>query len=185
VIADFAGSDRPMDVQFTTLSEARPGDLASLLERAYAPLRESDRRLWSEQRIQWHRFDASAFKQPDTIGACTFLTRFAGRIVGFASYDPRPAPDVGIVAHNCVVPEFQRKGIGAAQMREVLRRLRAMNIRRARVLTLDLPFFAPARSMYVSAGFSEITRGPYPSRPRMTLIEYECPLDGSGDSHAS
>ena len=174
-----------MDVQFTTLCEARPGDLASLLERAYAPLLENDRRFWSEQRIQWHRFDASAFGQPDTVGACTFFTWVAGHLAGFASYDPRSAPDVGILGHNCVVPEFQRRGIGAAQIREVLRRLCALGIRRARVLTLDLPFFAPARRMYVSAGFSETTRGPYPNRPHMTLIEYECPLDALGDSHAS
>ncbi len=104
--------------------------------------------------------------------------------MGFASYDSRQAPDVGIVGHNCIVPEFQHRGIGATQMSEVLRRLRARKIHRARVPTLDLSFFAPARRMYVHAGFSETTRGPYPNRPELTLIEYECPLDSEGDSHA-
>jgi GNAT superfamily N-acetyltransferase len=170
-----------MNIRFTTLNEARPGVLASLLEKAYAPLLEANDRIWSDQRVQWHRFDASAFEHIETVGACTFLTWLAEHLVGFASYDPRPGPDVGIVGHNCVVPEYQRQGIGTAQIHEVLRRLCAVGIRRARVHTLDLPFFAPARKMYIGAGFRETTRTPYPNQPEMTLIGYECILDHQGD----
>jgi len=162
------------DVRFTSLNGEKPGVLVSLLERAYAPLLESNPQVWSQERVKWGQFDAVAFAQIDTIGSCVFLTWRGERLVGFASYNPRQQPHVGLVGHNCVAPEFQQQGIGTAQIREVLRRLDAMGIERARVTTLDLPFFTPARRIYLACGFTETRRTPWSAEADATaLVEYE------------
>jgi GNAT superfamily N-acetyltransferase len=166
-----------VDVRFAALNSEKPGVLVLLLERVYAPLLDRDPQVWSPQRLQWQKFDAAAFGHLDTIGSCTFLTRHGEHLVGFASYDPRQRPDVGIIGHNCVVPQFQRQGIGKAQIHETLRRLRAMGIRRARVATLDLPFFTPARRMYMACGFTETGRTPWDCDPTTVVVEYERILD--------
>lgn len=161
------------DVSFTPLDGEKPGVLLSLLEGAYAPLPDDDPDLWGPERLKWQHFDAAAFAHLDTIGSCAFLTRRGEHLAGFASYDPRQGPDVGLVGHNCVVPGFQRQGIGTAQIREVLRRLVAMGIERARVTTLDLPFFTPAHKTYIRCGFTESRRTPWDRNPTTAVVEYE------------
>ncbi len=161
------------DVSFTPLDGEKPGVLLSLLERAYAPLLNDDPALWGPERLKWKHFDAAAFAHLDTIGSCTFLTRRGERLAGFASYDPRQGPDFGLVGHNGVVPEFQRQGIGTAQIREVLRRLGVMGIARARVTTLDLPFFTAAHRTYIRCGFTEMRRTPWDRNPTTAVVEYE------------
>ena len=44
------------------------------------------------------------------------LWRVGGRIAGFGSWDPRQAPDYGIIGHNCVLPEFRGEGLGKQQI---------------------------------------------------------------------
>jgi GNAT superfamily N-acetyltransferase len=165
------------DVRFAALNGEKPGVLVSLLERVYAPLLDRDPQAWRPERLRWRQFDAVAFEHLDTIGSCTFLTWPGEHLAGFASYDPRQGPDVGIIGHNCVVPEFQRQGIGTAQIHEILRRFRAMGIGRARVTTLDLPFFTPARKMYIACGFTETGRTPWDRDPTTLVLEYEKTLD--------
>ncbi len=164
------------DLRFAPLNTEPPGVLASLLEVAYAPLIAGEPVFWSEEKARWRHFDTEAFKQLDTVGACVFLTSHGEDLVGFASYDPRQAPEVGLVGHNCVVPQFQRQGIGAAQVWEILHRFGEMGMDRAKATTLDLPFFAAARRMYIRCGFTETRRTAWDCDPTKTVVEYEITL---------
>jgi len=67
-------------------------------------------------------------------------------------------PVRGLIGWNCVVPEHQRKGIGKAQIQEILRIFRQMRICRACVTTTNDDFFIPARRMYEACGFVEVRK---------------------------
>lgn len=150
-----------------------------MLREAYAPL--LDHAEWRAEATTWGVFDADAVERPTSVGACTFLTLLGTDIVGFASFDPRRAPGVGIVGHNCVRPPCQRRGIGRRQVLEVLRRLGCTGIHRAVVVTGESPFFEPARLMYRSCGFVETRRFGHEPDPQYRLVELARPLrpDGS------
>lgn len=126
----------------------------------------------------WDAFDAEVFQHPDTVGACTILTWWGDLPVGFGSYDPRGAPDLGILGHKCVLPEFRRQGIGKAQVREILRRTGCLGIRRVQVSTGGHSFFAPARRMYLACGFREVRRIPWERDPQEAIIAYEKAIGG-------
>ncbi len=164
------------NVRFAPLNGQSPGTLASLLEAAYGPLLAGDSPIWNEERARWRRFDAEAFGHLDTVGRCVFLTWLGEDLVGFASYDPRQGPEVGVIGHHCVVPQFQRQGIGAAQVREILHRFGAMGVGRARATTLDIPFFEAARRTYTRCGFTETRRSAWDRDPTKAIIEYETML---------
>jgi GNAT superfamily N-acetyltransferase len=162
-----------MDIIFSLPDRAEPGVLVSMLRRVYAPLMESDPETWGQEQAGWAEFDREVFQNPETVGACTFLTWSGDQLVGFGSYDPRQRPRFGIIGHNCILPEFQGRGFGSAQVREILRRFESMGIELARVSTGEHPFFIPAQRMYVAGGFREIRRLPWPRDPQQRIIEYQ------------
>ncbi len=164
------------DLRFGPLDAEPPGALVLLLEAAYAPLLAGDSPIWNEERAKWRQFDTEAFEHFDTVGRCVVLTWLGEDLVGFASYDPRLGPEVGIIGHHCVTPYFQRQGIGAAQVQEFLRRLGAMGIGRAWATTLDIPFFEAARRTYARCGFAETGRSAWDRDPTKTIVEYETVL---------
>ena len=84
-----------------------------------------------------------------------FVTCLDEAEIGFASFDPRPAPDFGIIGHNCVLPSFQRDGVGKRQVMEILERF---------------------RKMYLGCGFHEKRRWIKGPDPRYELVEYEISL---------
>jgi GNAT superfamily N-acetyltransferase len=141
-----------MSLIFTQSSKYRPGIIYRLLSTCYADI--LDRELTE----QLQQFDQEVFENTDTVGACTFITTLNSDIIGMASYDPRQAPERGIVGHNCILPEHRRKGYGKQQIIEVIRRLRSRAVRSAVVSTSEHPFFEPARKMYLSCGFAESQR---------------------------
>ncbi len=164
-----------MDCHYVPLAHEPPGTLAKLLRASYAS--------WITQGLcdadeiaGWIAYDQEAFAQPDTVGACLFFTRRGGQLVGFASWDPRQAPEVGIVGHNCILPAFRGQGLGSGQLREVLRRFSERKIHVARVSTLDHPFFVPAQRMYLACGFRDVERSPWPRNPAIGQIVYERPV---------
>jgi GNAT superfamily N-acetyltransferase len=138
---------------------------------------EADEEHWRAEVLKWEEFDHEVFQHLDTVGACVFLSWSGEQLVGFASYDPRQRPDVGIVGHSCVLPEFRSNGFGKQQVREIIGRFRASEARLARVSTLEHPFFVPARRMYVACGFGETGRHPWQGDPSRDLIVYEMRLD--------
>jgi GNAT superfamily N-acetyltransferase len=159
-------------IEFATIAGQRPGLIAELLGLSYAELVESDS-LWIPEREKWEEFDRDVFDHPDTVGACVFLTKVGGRIAGFGSWDPRPAPEYVIIGHNCILPEFRGRGLGRKQIEEILRRFRGLGARTAIVSTNDSPFFIPAQCMYISCGFREVGRTPWEPDPTQSIIEYE------------
>jgi len=154
------------------IQDQKPGIVESLLEQSYAELLASDAKLWEPERVNWKQYDLDVFNEPETIGASIFFSRMNGRLVGFASWDPRQWPRKGIIGHNCVLPEFRGRGFGKEQIREILRQFSEMGFEKAMVLTCDHPFFVPAQRMYEACGFSEIRRWPWERAPGLILIEY-------------
>lgn len=151
-------------MEFTSPTEHPSGTVFDLLRRAWAPL-------WNpklEENIR--RFDTEVAEQPDTVGACTFVTCLHSQPVGMGSYDPRQRPERAVIGWNCVVPEHQGKGIGKSQIQEILRILRDMGIRKALVTTTDEPFFVPAQRTYEACGFVRVRK------TEDNNIEYELEL---------
>ena len=141
-----------MSLIFNETWNYEPGTIFGLLCASYAAILNRD------LQDQFQEFDQEVFEHVDTVGACTFITTLGSETVGMASYDPRQAPERGIIGHNCILPEHQRKGYGRQQIVEVIRRLRTKGIRRAVVSTSEHPFFEPACKMYLSCGFAESQR---------------------------
>ena len=160
---------------FTQPSEHGRGIIADLLRKSYAGMASSDPLYWRGEEEEWAQFDRDAFENPETVGKCVFVSMFEDTVVGLGSFDPRQAPECGIVGHNCILPEFRGRGFGKLQIEEICARLRTIGCKRAVVSTGDHPFFVPAQRMYISCGFEETRRnidGPRPSN-LYKLIEYE------------
>lgn len=161
------------ELRFTSPHVRQPGAIAAILKICYADLVSSDPSLWVDEAEGWERFDADVYGNPDGIGDCTFMSWLGDHLIGFASYDPRQWSAWGVIGHNGILPEFQGRGFGKQQIAEILRRFRIMGFKKAKVSTLDHPFFAPARAMYLSCGFCESKRIPWEGSPKCRLIEYE------------
>jgi GNAT superfamily N-acetyltransferase len=145
-------SDNIMSFIFIQSTEYESGVICRLLSACYDDI------LGWELTEQFRQFDREVFENPATIGACTFITIMNSDIVGMVSYDPRQAPELGVIGHNCILPEHQKKGYGKQQVLEVIKRLKSKDIIRATVSTSEHPFFEPAHKMYLSCGFTELER---------------------------
>ena len=107
------------------------------------------------------------------MGACGFISYLTTEIVGFASYDPRKYP-VGVIGHNCILPQFRGNGYGKQQINEFLYRFRKLNFTKATVSTGEHEFFYPAQMMYLNCGFRDIRRFPGREGNRdYVIVEYE------------
>jgi len=162
-----------MNIRFTSTFDQEPGNIAELLKRSYADLVLSDPEHWRQEEAKWEEFDKEVFRHPDSVGACVFLTWTDNHIVGFGSFDPRQMPVYGIVGHNCILPQFQGRGIGKQQIFEIPSRLRSMGIQTAKASTNSHPFFVPAQRMYIACGFIEKGRRPWDRDPSREIVEYE------------
>lgn len=140
------------DITFNEIAKYEPGIIADLLLASYAKVLDRD------LREKFRQFDHDAFENLGTIGACTFIATLGTEIIGMASYDPRRAPELGRIGHNCILPENQGKGYGKQQILEIIRRLKSRHIRRIEATTSEHPFFKPACRMYLSCGFAECRR---------------------------
>ena len=162
-----------MNVEFITALDHKRGTFAALLKQSYAKLIKSNPKLWEPEKEKWEQYDRDVFGQPQTVGACIFLTWLDGQLVGFGSWDPRQRPRFGIIGHNCILPEFRGRRLGKLQIHEILRRFREMAIETAKASTNDNPFFVPAQRMYLACGFREVRRIPWDRDPNRSIIEYE------------
>jgi len=161
---------------FRPVNQYKEGLLASFLHQCYAMLLSDEPLFWQPEEEKWLQFDQDVFNNRKTIGQYVFITCLDEVEIGFASFNPRPRPDFGIIGHNCVLPSYQRDGIGKRQVMEMLERFRKMGIKQARVATSDHPFFLPARKMYLGCGFHEKKRWIKGPDPRYDLVEYEINL---------
>ena len=141
-----------MNLIFNEVAKYEPGIIRDLLFASYARILDDG---LQEQFLQ---FDRDVFENLGTVGACTFITTLGRQIIGMASYDPRQAPELGIIGHNCILPEQQGRGYGKQQILEIIRRLKLRYIKRATATTSEHPFFKPACRMYLSCGFDEVEK---------------------------
>jgi ribosomal protein S18 acetylase RimI-like enzyme len=162
-----------MKLKHTSPFEGKPGIIARLLDQSYAELVKAEPELWEPEKMNWEETDRNVFQNPDTIGACTFLSLCGKDIAGFFSFDPRPQPAYGVIGHNCILPEYRNQGFGKQQVVEMLQKFRQIGIARARVSTNDHSFFLPAQRMYIACGFIEIEKVPWDRDPKQNIIRYE------------
>jgi len=158
-------------ITFSAMTVERRGLLADLLHASYAPLVADESGYWSEVTRKFTDFDDEVFNNLETVGRCVLLTKWDEAVVGFASFDPRSCPDHGVVGHNCVLPAYQRQGVGRRQIKEILSRFERMGARKAVVSTDGHPFFLPARRTYESCGFRESRRYAGGPDPRYSMIQ--------------
>jgi GNAT superfamily N-acetyltransferase len=163
-------------LKFTPPNLQKPGTIAAILKTCYVDLVASDPGLWGDEEAGWERFDKDVYENSDGIVGSTFLSWLDNDLIGFASYDPRQWPALGVIGHNAVLPEFQDNGFGKSQILEILRRFHEKGFKRAKVSTLDIPFFIPAQKMYLGCGFHLKRWIPWERCQKFRLIEYEMDL---------
>ena len=163
---------------FEPLCQYQPGILERLLTESYAALDVGQNRRAAFQ-ARWRQADRDSFDHLETIGRCVFVTCLNGRPIGFACFDPREAPERGLVGHNCIVPSCRGRGYGRRQLEELLRRLCELDIRHASATTGEHPFFEPAQHMYLRCGFREARRYDRRAVSLFRVIEYEKDLTRS------
>jgi GNAT superfamily N-acetyltransferase len=157
-------------LKFSKTTEFEPGIIFSLLSQSFTELWNED----LEKKII--KFDTEIFENPDTVGACTFISTLNGKAVGMASYDPRQGPEAGIIGYNCILPEYQGRGLGKTQIKEIIRRLKESGFKKVFVRTGEHPFFNKARNMYIACGFKESKKYPIGNQPGCEIIDYEIDL---------
>jgi len=158
-------------LHFEALGRFRPGIISDLLVRSYRELLDRVPEYWQPEAARWQEFDHKAFASPGTIGACVFVTCLEAEPIGLGSFEPRDAVS-GWVGHNCIVPEQRRQGYGRQQLDHIIRLMTSRGIREIRVTTGTQPFFAPARRMYESRGFTEVQRRPGRPDPAYQHVDY-------------
>ena len=157
-------------LKFKQITEYEPGIIFSLLSQSFGEVLDG----MLEEKIK--QYDKEAFESPDTVGACVFISTLNGKPVGIASWDPRQGPELGIIGWVCILPKFQCKGFGEAQIKEVLKRLKQDGFKKVFVRTGEHPFFTNAQKMYAACGFKEIKRHPTGDQPGYGTIDYELKL---------
>ncbi len=158
---------------FTSVRQHQAGTIAFLLHQSYAQILITDKEFWEREKENWEQFDRQVFEDSETVGKCVLVTCLNDIAIGFASFDPRQKPELGIIGHNCILPEYRGKGYGKQQILETLDRMRALGIQRAIVSTSEHPFFLPAQRMYLACGFQEERRCRGGPDPRYRVIEFE------------
>ncbi len=157
-------------LKFEPVTKYVKGIVFSLLKKSYE-------KVWNDKlEKSLRKSDKEVFENSDTVGACAFISTLNGKPVGMASWDPRQEPELGIIGHSCILPEFQGRGYGKEQINEILRRFKLNEFAKVRVSTGEEPFFKPARKMYLSCGFKETKRYDSCYNPPYKTIDYEIEL---------
>ena len=156
-------------MRFVGFGEHERGTLHQLLLDAYS----GNNKLVNIYRQEWRRFDEFVYDNLDIMEACGFITEIQGQPVGFASWDPRMMPEYVELGHNCIITAHKGRGLGREQLRHALEIVKELGPARIIVKTGDIPFFEPARRMYLSAGFTEKRRLHLVGKTVPEAIEYE------------
>ena len=157
-------------LKFEPITKYEKGIVISLLSQSWAEL-------WNDElEEKMKQYEREVFGNPDTVGACIFISTLNGKPVGMASWDPRQRPELGIIGWICVLPEFQGRSFGKIQIKEILRRLKRDGFKKAFVRTGEHSFFTSAQKMYVACGFKESKRDSTGDQPGYGTIDYEIKL---------
>jgi GNAT superfamily N-acetyltransferase len=155
-------------LDFRPIASVAPGTTFQLLIESYEGWSGRD-----EHMENWRIADHDFFSNPDTVGECALFTFLADEAIEFVSWDPRRFP-TAVIGHNCVRPSFRGRGIGKAQLRNLLRILRNRSFREATVTTGPCRFFEPARRMYLACGFEPVPTASASGDP--TTMDYRVDL---------
>ena len=156
-------------MKYVTIDNYGTGVVFELLSRSFEPLMNL------ELEAKLRRYDDEIFENRQTVGASLLLTQDEDKLIGLASWDPRKFPNA-IVGYNCILPEFQGKGLGKRQMLELIRQLKESGFTEMIATTGDHPFYIPSQKMYESCGFIEIQRNIKSSDSRYGSIDYHLVL---------
>lgn len=157
-------------LKFEPIIKFEQGLIFRLLSQSFAEILNEE----LEEKIK--QFDKETFENPDTVGACVFVSTLNGEVVGMASWDPRQGPKIGIIGWNCVLPKRRRQGVGIAQIEEILKRFCSSGFEKAFVRTGEHPFFEDAQRMYQQCGFSISRRHQTGDQLGYGTIDYEIKL---------
>ena len=164
-----------MNLSFRNIEPCDRGLLATLLSDTYRRLEILNEPPWVPDRSDWQKYDDEIF---DELGEDpedeVFLTLVDGEPAGFASYHWQLG--TATVGRNCVLPKYGGKGLGLAQVNEILGRIEGKGIDQMVVVTGTHPFFEPARRMYRSAGFDEQEEFDDGTGTGRTLVRYRLDL---------
>lgn len=159
------------ELHFKSLIEHKEGTVFDLLNRSYAGLGKIKPEYIREWENDWKEYDNEIFHNPNTVGAYGFVSYLDNEVVGFASWDPRKYP-IGIIGHNCILPQFRGNRYGQHQINEIIKRFKQMSFTKALIFTMDHEFFYTAQKMYLACGFNE-TRRFSEKNKNYKMIEYE------------
>lgn len=160
-----------MELEFQAVSAFPRGTLSALLSDAYSFEARYARRWASE----WRSFDEFFFANPEIADRCGFITVHGSEPVGFASWDPRRAPESITIGHNCIATAHKGKRWGILQMREAVRRIAAWTPAPEKILVTTNAGLRPAIRMYERAGFRLACRRRNPDFCG-DFLDYEYPL---------
>ena len=147
-----------MVLEFKKLTASKKGCIFSLLNRSYENLKREIPETVNKWQKDWEQYDEEVYKFPETIGSSGFITLYDAKVIGFGSYDPRQRPELGIIGHNCILPEYRGQGFGKAQILKIVSIFRELGVKKVKVTTGEHPFFNSAQKMYTSCGFIETLR---------------------------
>ncbi len=99
-------------------------------------------------------------------GVEAFKMTVDGRFAGFLGFRADGKTRIGEVGYNAVHPDFVGRGLGRELLDAALAELASHGMEQAEVVTGMDPGHAPARAMYLGAGF----------KPMQTLTRYTLPL---------
>ena len=163
---------------YLTHRNIRPTDrgrLSDLLTQSYRPLEDLDEYPWIPREDQWKAYDDGVFNEGiHDENTVLFVSEIDTSIVAFASFTI--SDNEATIGRNAVLPIHSGKGIGTAQVSEIIRRCRKRGVEAIVIWTGDHRFFAPAQRMYTKAGFTEVSRDDDGNNVGRTLIQYRLDL---------
>ncbi len=166
---------------FTKLNAHPPGTIEELASGGFSEFFQYDPSREEPWWTEWRNYDRAIQERPE-VAASGFVTRLEGTPVGMASWRPIVVHEIVRIGLNCVLPEYRGQGIGARQIREILRILRQRGVHTVKVTTGEHDFFKPARRMYKSCGFTETERREKEDEPGFRIVKYELRLNTDSQS---
>lgn len=139
-----------MKISFHDISDFETGTITCMLKDAYKPL------LIDFPQLQegWRDLEETAQEYPHSF----FITTLNDVAIGFSSINPSNPNEIEM-GHNIILPQFQNRGLGNQQLEEQLKRCREWNFKDVWATTGAIPFFLPARKMYLRNSFEVVGPG--------------------------
>jgi GNAT superfamily N-acetyltransferase len=155
-------SDQAAGMMRTARAEdaERCGEIAVL---AWQRVHDAMRQMLGDELADLYGSGWEERKRNDVMGFITrtperaIVTEMDGQVVGFLTFSAGSREGIGEIGNNAVHPGWQGHGIGARQCQRVLEIFREMGLKAATVYTGLDEGHAPARAMYVKAGFTHST----------------------------